>query len=113
MAFEQPGELVVWRETIQEAQQTMPVAPDNYKHCLQLKAQSKTVADAAIVQNADESVTSLGGHPELLHGLKISPNLLHVLGVSPLLGRAFLPGEAQPGRNGEVMLAWGAWQQLF
>jgi predicted permease len=111
--FEHPGELVVWRETIQEAQQTMPVAPDNYKHYLQLKAQSKTVADAAIVQNADESVTSLDGHPELLHGLKISPNLLHVLGVSPLLGRAFLPGEAQPGRNGEVMLAWGAWQQLF
>ena len=111
--FERPGKLVVWRETIQEMQQTIPVAPDNYKHYLQLKAQSKTVADAAIVQNGDESVASPDGHPELLHGLKISPNLLHVLGVSPMLGRAFLPQEAQPGRNREVILAWGAWQRLF
>jgi predicted permease len=113
--FAQPGKLVVWRETIEEARPTMPVAPDNYKHYLELKSQSRTVADAAIVQNADFSVaTNAGdGHPELLHGLRISPNLLKVLGVTPAMGRAFLSEEAEKGRDGEVILTWSAWRRLL
>ena len=111
----QPGKLVVWRETIAEAHATLPVAPDNYKHYLELKARAHTVADAAIVQNTDMTVTpaSNDGHPELLHALRASPNLLSVLGVTPALGRAFLPAESEPGRDAEVILAWPLWQQLF
>ena len=30
-----------------------------------------------------------------------------------MLGRTFLPEEAQPGRNDVVLIGWGAWQDLF
>ncbi len=111
----QPGKLVVWRETIAETHTTLPIAPDNYKHYLELTSRSHTVAGAAIVQNTDATVAPAdgNGHPELLNALKTSPNLLSVLGVSPALGRAFLPAEAQPGRDAEVILAWPLWQRLF
>src|SRR5256885_876808 len=51
-AFREPGELIVWRETMREVRDRYPLLPDNYKHYLCLKAHSKTIADAAILQNA-------------------------------------------------------------
>ncbi len=49
----------------------------------------------------------------MTEGLAVSPNFFSVLGVTPLMGRAFMPEEAQNGRDKEVILTWGAWQRLF
>ena len=40
-------------------------------------------------------------------------NLFQVLGVKPLIGRTFLPGEEQDGRNDVAVLGYDAWQQYF
>jgi hypothetical protein len=49
----------------------------------------------------------------MAEGLAVSPNFFSVLGVRPLLGRAFLPAEAQSGRDKEIILTWGVWQRLY
>jgi putative ABC transport system permease protein len=111
--FHDPGQIVVWRETIQEIQQTQPLLPDNYRHYLNLKSRATKIEDAAIVQTAGFSVSVGVDHPQMTEGLAVSPNFFSVLGVAPLLGRAFIAEEAQSGRDKQVILTWGAWQRLF
>jgi predicted permease len=111
--FRDPGQIVVWRETIQEIQPVEPLLPDNYRHYLNLKSRATSIQDAAIVQTAGFSVSAGVDHPQMTEGLAVSPNFFSVLGVTPLIGRVFMPEEAQSGRDQEVILTWGAWQRLF
>jgi predicted permease len=112
-AFHDPGQIVVWRESIREMQQVAPVLPDNYRHYLNLKTHANSIQDAAILQTAGFSVSTGVDHPHMAEGLAVSPNFFSVLGVRPLLGRAFLPAEAQSGKDKEIILTWGAWQRLY
>jgi MacB-like periplasmic core domain len=112
-AFHDPGQIVVWRESIREMQQVAPVLPDNYRHYLNLKSHANSIQDAAILQTAGFSVSTGADHPHMAEGLAVSPNFFSVLGVRPLLGRVFLPAEAQSGRDKEIILTWGAWQRLY
>ena len=112
-AFRDPGQIVVWREVIQEVVKQYPSVPDNYRHFLYLKSHAKTIQDAALLQNASFAVTAGGGDPRVEKGLYVSPNFLSVLGVSPILGRTFRPEETQLGRNDVVLISWAAWQDLF
>src|SRR5271168_4409075 len=50
-AFRDPGQIVVWRESIRELAHVSPLLPDNYRHYLNLKAHANTIQDAAIMQN--------------------------------------------------------------
>ncbi len=112
-AFRDPGQLLVWRETIQEISKRFPSLPDNYRHYLYLKARSATIADAAILQNASFAVEAGNGHPQMVRGLRVSPNFFSVLGVSPVVGRTFLPQEAQEGGQDSILITYSAWQRFF
>ena len=112
-AFRDSGQLLVWRETIQEISKRFPTAPDNYRHYLYLKARSGTIADAAILQNASFAVEAGNGHPQMVKGLRVSPNFFSVLGVSPVVGRTFLPQEAQEIGRDRILITYSAWQRFF
>jgi putative ABC transport system permease protein len=53
------------------------------------------------------------GDPQKLTGFRVSSNFFPTLQVQPILGRAFLPEEDQPGRNQEVILSHGLWERNF
>jgi putative ABC transport system permease protein len=53
------------------------------------------------------------GSPQRVVGASVSPSLFPMLGAQPLLGRTFLPEEAQPGRDHEVLLSYGLWRRVF
>ncbi|MGA8740710.1 MAG: ABC transporter permease, partial [Terracidiphilus sp.] len=53
------------------------------------------------------------GSPQRVVGASVSPNLFSMLGAQTLLGRTFLPEEAQPGRDHEVVLSYGLWRRVF
>ncbi len=48
-----------------------------------------------------------------LHNTAVTDHFFDVLGVKPLLGRTFLPGEEQDGRNSVAVLSYEVWQQNF
>ena len=54
--FPDPGQLVILRETVADLAKLAPTLPDNPKHYLNLRAQSKTLEDAAILQPRGFSV---------------------------------------------------------
>jgi predicted permease len=110
-AFLEPNRLVVLRETLRESKYAP--SPDNYKHYLNWKANSKTLADAAIFRNSTFSVSLGTDHPEIESGLDISSEFFSVLGIEPVLGRSFLPAETAKGHDNVVILAWSAWQKYF
>jgi putative ABC transport system permease protein len=61
----------------------------------------------------DEFALSGEGEPERVTGLRVSADYFQVLGVEAALGRTFLPGEDQSGRNRVVILSHGLWQRRF
>lgn len=107
-AFPEPDRLVVIREGSPSNQ-----LPDNYRHYLRLKKESKTLADAAIFQNHGVSVSPSGDHPHIVGAIAASPNILRVFGVQPIMGRDFVPQDAIKGANSVVILTWNGWQTLF
>ncbi len=111
--FPDPGRLVVLRESVQEMAKLAPTLPDNSKHYLNLKARSKTLEDAAILQPRGFSVAVGDDHPQIVNGLEVAPSFFSVLGIGPTLGRAFRPEEATKGHDSEVILTWNAWQRYF
>jgi predicted permease len=112
-AFRDPGQLVVWHETIKEVSNRYPFLPDNYRHYLNLKAHSRKIQDAAIFQDTSFAITVGNAHPEIVKGLNVSANFFSVLGSTPVLGRTFAADEEQNGRNQGVILSWDAWRRLF
>jgi predicted permease len=112
-AFRDPGQIVVWREVLQEVAKEYPSVPDNYRHFVYLRSHASTIQDAALIQNASFATAADGDHPRIEKGLNVSPNFFTMLGVTPMLGRFFLPEDAQPGRNNVIVLSWVAWQDLF
>src|SRR6266567_886985 len=112
-AFRNAGQIVVWREVLQEVAKKYPSVPDNYRHFVYLRSHASTIQDAALLQNASFAVAAGEDHPRIEKGLNVSPNFFSVLGVTPILGRFFLPEEGQPGRNNVIVMSWVAWQDLF
>jgi len=53
------------------------------------------------------------GSPQRVVGAAVTPNLFSMLGVQPQFGRNFLPEEAQPGREHEVILSHALWRRVF
>jgi predicted permease len=86
-----------------------PVAPANY---LDWRDQSHSFATMAAAEAWGPNLTG-GQAPEHLRGLRMTQNLLPMLGVEPLLGRLFVAGEDEKGREHEVVLGHTLWQRDF
>lgn len=90
-----------------------PVSPPDF-----LDWRAQTTAFSAITASSsfedDTHITLSGGsEPERVPGGEVSPNYFGVLGVSPLLGRAFMPGEDQPGHDRVMVLRADLWKRSF
>lgn len=109
-AFRDPGSLVVMREVSNRT--TGKVMPDNYRHYLRLKSDSRTLEDAAIFENRGASVSPDGKYPHVVGAITTSPNLFRVLGVQPILGRDFLPKDAVKGADDVVILSYEGWKRI-
>lgn len=56
---------------------------------------------------------SVGKLDRYLNVTQGSDNFFDVFGVQPLLGRTFLPGEDQPGKNDVAVLSYEVWRETF
>jgi putative ABC transport system permease protein len=86
------------------------VTPADY---LDWKNQNKSFEVMSATEGTPLNLTEHGGEPERLHGTKIEANFFDVLSVQPMMGRAFLPEETQPGRDQETILSYGLWERRF
>lgn len=54
-----------------------------------------------------------GERPERIQGFQVSADYFETLGLRPALGRTFVAGEDEPGRDRLVVLSWGLWKRRF
>src|SRR5208282_6463960 len=66
----------------------------------------------AMFRGRDQTV-ELNGLPQRIHGMVVTPSWFTLLRVSPELGRPFTEEEGEVGRDREVILSHGLWEQLF
>ena len=69
-------------------------------------------ASQALFQQRNQTV-ELNGVPQQIRGMVVTPSWFQLLRVSPMLGRPFTEEEGEVGRDQEVILSHGLWEQLY
>ncbi len=86
------------------------IAPANF---VDWRAQASSFDAMSVYAVRNMNVATAGGEPERVPGAMTSSTFFTVLGVQPLLGRAFVPGDAEPGQTDAAVLGYGFWQRRF
>ena len=100
MLFEQKLGVGITRSTISPA------------NIVEWRAQAKTL-EAVIVMSHHEYTLTNYGPPERYANYYVSAGFFDALGVKPLLGRTFVSGEDEAGREHVVVLRYAFWQTRF
>jgi hypothetical protein len=79
---------------------------------LDFKDQNRVFEKMAAFDGTEFTLTSVE-NPQRIHAGRVIADFFTVLRARPILGRAFLPGENEPGRDHTVVLSYGIWQQRF
>ncbi len=89
---------------------TNPVSPPNY---LDWRSDSHLFADSTAADEYRNGSLAGEGQPEAIQYAAVAPNYFALLGASAKLGRTFVQGEDQAGRNHVVILSHGLWERRF
>jgi predicted permease len=66
----------------------------------------------AMFRQRDQTV-EVNNLPQRIHAMAVTPSWFTLLRVAPALGRPFLEEEGEVGREQEVILSHGLWEQLY
>jgi putative ABC transport system permease protein len=110
LPFPRASELVIVSQANRQTRQSLgDAAPANF-----LDWRTRNHSFSAMAANRPFALTiASADHPERIAGAMVNANYFDVLDVKPVLGRAFEPGDEQPGAPRVVVLADGLWRQRF
>ncbi|MGA8553173.1 MAG: ABC transporter permease [Candidatus Acidiferrales bacterium] len=113
LPFYEPDRLMqVWHTPPQASFPGIPtfaVSPANF---LDWRSQNQTFEDMAAYGFGRYTLTGTG-HPEAIRMVAATYGLFSILRSKPLLGRVFIAGEDEPGREHEVLLSNSLWRSRF
>ncbi len=89
------------------------IQPSSWPGFLDERAQNQSFEYLAGFSQIAGVNLEIGSQVVHLHNTSTSDHFFDVFGVAPLLGRTFLPGEEQDGRNNVAVLSYEVWQQNF
>jgi putative ABC transport system permease protein len=109
LPFHQPDR-ILFVETHAPASYTQPASWPGY---LDERKQNNSFEALAGFSSYTGVNVDTGSQVVHLHNTATSDHFFDVFGVQPLLGRTFLPGEEQEGRNRVAVLSYEVWLQNF
>lgn len=112
LGYGDPGRLLFIRQIVPELQYLYPTLPVNMQHFLYWRSHTQLFESMAVFKSGKMTLTGRGD-PEPIDTVFVSSNLFHVLAVDPAVGRAFLDGEDQPGRNAVVIITDSLFRRRF
>ncbi len=87
--------------------------PQSWPEYQDMRRLNSTFSVLAGIRDDGGVTLSQGNQAIYLHSVRGTDNFFDLYGVKPLLGRTYLPGEDQNGRNDVVVLSYEVWQQSF
>jgi putative ABC transport system permease protein len=106
----QEGLVMVWEGgTLAGGFDHGTVAPGNFNDW---REQNQSFERLIAIQGRGFDLTG-ANQPEQFGGYGVSAGFFDALGVKPALGRTFLPGEDEPGREQVVVLKHSLWERRF
>lgn len=109
LPFRDPSRLVRLYET-EAAPGHYPFAAPDF---VDWKAQNRTFQDMALFGWSGDMNLSGEGRPDHVLAVPTEANFFGLLGVKPLIGRTWLPGEDQKGKDQVAVLSYGLWREHF
>jgi putative ABC transport system permease protein len=86
-----------------------PVAPATY---FDWKKEARSFEQFAAYAWDEVNLTG-DREPQKVQDFKVSANFFPMIGVRPFLGRTFLAEEEEPGKDQEIILSYGLWEQRY
>jgi predicted permease len=108
LPFPEPDRLV----EVDQEWKGKPVSYHSPMNFLDVEAQARTIERMAATDTGGVTLTGKGAATRLEGGM-VSASFFDVLRVPPVLGRGFLPGENEPGRDKVVVLGHALWRDRF
>ncbi len=112
LPYPRPRQLVWLHESIPALAERFPILPVNARHFMEWRQSGSSFAALSLLEPGTRNLTGRG-EPEVLRVVAASANLFETLGVRPVLGRAFLPAEDEPGHNRVAVLSDRCWRRKF
>ncbi|AKJ07005.1 putative permease [Archangium gephyra] len=114
LPFAEPERLVrMWQANPSQGVARGEVSPLDFADW---KARQRSFEDMGTwwyVEGMSGSNLSGDGEPQRLPAAYVNDGFFSTLGVAPVLGRALLAGEHQPGHNAVAVISHGLWQRRF
>src|SRR5688572_9838489 len=108
LPYKDPDRLVsIWENVPEHGR--WRAAPANF---FDWKKQNTVFEDVAAFGGSTMTLTG-DGEPQQLMGTRVSDGYFAVVGAAPMLGRAFLPEEHEPGKDRVVILGHSLWQSRY
>ncbi|HET9478987.1 MAG TPA: ABC transporter permease, partial [Pyrinomonadaceae bacterium] len=108
LPYKDPDRLVsIWENVPEHGR--WRAAPANF---FDWKKQNTVFENVAAFGGSTMTLTG-DGEPQQLMGTRVSDGYFAVVGATPMLGRAFLPEEHEPGKDRVVILGHSLWQSRY
>ncbi|HEX9581275.1 MAG TPA: ABC transporter permease, partial [Gemmatimonadales bacterium] len=109
LPYHEPDRLVqVWEHNLPRNRERNPVSPANF---LDWRDRAGSFADWALYSFS--GITFTGESPSWAGGLAVTTNLFDLLGARPVLGRTFVPADADSGAPRTLILSHDLWTRQF
>jgi predicted permease len=112
LPYAEPERLVALREVLPAFAQSYPTLPASAWHFTQWQQRATSFERLAAIDPGSMTLTG-SGEPEHVDSMRASASLFDMLGVRPALGRAFVPGEDQQGKERVAVLSDSLWRRRF
>jgi predicted permease len=108
LPFPDPDQLVV----LNQSKPNFETGAIPYPNFLDLRKENQTFSAMTIYRGTAFSLIGTG-EPERITGRFVSSDFCAVFGLEPVVGRAFLPHEDEPGVTPTVLISHDLWQRKF
>ena len=102
---------IVAIESISHSGYTQPASWPSFKD--ERTQQQTFAAFAGYVEFTTYTAETPSSGPVLLRSVESTDNFFQVFGVQPMLGRTYIAGEEQDGKNDVAVLGYDTWQKYF